>query len=178
MTIEVLEGPLAEFETEPPFNIPQTFPGPDYLFNELAEREIEWIWRFPGDSVLYGTTVAHVFQTPGSHSVELLVIDEEGCRDSIQHTIVILPNDIIDQNVFTPNGDGINDIFRIDYAGNREYTLMIFDRWGKRMFLTTDKLQGWDGKTAGGADAPVGVYYFTLWVGPDEHRVGSLTLMR
>jgi gliding motility-associated-like protein len=174
----VIPGPTADFTSNPPFTTPQTFPGPDFAFTELAEDEVEWIWRFPVDSVLYGPSVTHVFQTPGSFTVELLVIDEQGCRDSVQHVVVILPNDVGQQNVFSPNGDGVNDRFLIEYAGNREYTLMVFDRWGKRLFLTKDKLEGWDGKNALGIDVPEGVYFYTLWVGPDVHQVGHVTLVR
>lgn len=49
-------------------------------------------------------------------------------------------------NAFTPNSDGLNDVF-LPYTENvYEYKLMIFDRWGKLIFETTDPSQGWDGK--------------------------------
>jgi gliding motility-associated-like protein len=178
LAMQVLLGPNADFVTEPPYDIQQTFPGPDYTFIETSTDEIEWIWRFPGDSVLEEQEVNHVFTSPGAHFVELVVIDAEGCRDSAQHVIMILPNIVQEYNVFTPNGDGFNDEFLIDYTGNREFLLTIFDRWGRKMFITTNKLEGWDGKTAGGADVPDGVYYYTLWVGPDQHSVGNITLIR
>jgi gliding motility-associated-like protein len=80
--------------------------------------------------------------------------------------------------MFSPNGDGINDDFRIEYRGTREYTVAIYDRWGKQIFLTKDRTTGWDGKNASGQDLPEGVYYYTLWVGPDVHSSGNVTLLR
>jgi gliding motility-associated-like protein len=75
-------------------------------------------------------------------------------------------------NVFSPNGDGSNDVFRpIPYEkdkmpdGSRniiEYTLQIFDRWGKLVFETNDFNTGWDGKRRSGAQATDGVYYWIV----------------
>ena len=48
-------------------------------------------------------------------------------------------------NAFTPNGDGINDTFQPKGHGIVKYDLMVFDRWGEKLFHTTDFFKGWDG---------------------------------
>jgi gliding motility-associated-like protein len=66
-------------------------------------------------------------------------------------------------NVFTPNGDGRNDVFRV--VGNvgrmSQFSLSIFDRWGQRVFYTSDRHQGWDGYYNGSA-CIMGTYVYLL----------------
>jgi len=64
-------------------------------------------------------------------------------------------------NAFTPNGDGINDLWQpwgkvIDLE---TFDMEIYDRWGKVMYTTNNPTEGWDG-SVGGADAPLGVYAY------------------
>lgn len=88
------------------------------------------------------------------------------------------------QNVFSPNGDGINDRFVPYHAqGVEYYDLQIFDRWGRTMF--TGDSQGWDGNHNGNF-APDGVYYYLVefqffsarGVPLKEQKVGWVTLLR
>ncbi|MFM7023182.1 MAG: T9SS type B sorting domain-containing protein [Flavobacteriales bacterium] len=51
---------------------------------------------------------------------------------------------------FTPNSDGINDVFHTPNFALQSYQLMIFDRWGKKLFETVDPERGWDGRYQGG----------------------------
>lgn len=65
-------------------------------------------------------------------------------------------------NVFSPNGDGINDVLQpanVQYI--REAEVTVFDRWGRQIFQTKNLDAGWDGKL-NGADCPEGVYYVTI----------------
>lgn len=97
----------------------------------------------------------------GSYSV--LVQDRNDCRDSSETTIgydnCCTPSI---PNAFTPNNDGINDIFRILYRGNivlKEF--IIYNRYGQQVFATTNINTGWDGTFLGQAEL-VGVYYYYL----------------
>src|SRR5690606_32206319 len=62
---------------------------------------------------------------------------------------------------FTPNGDGVNDIFRVNMNCSvlNEFTFYIFNRWGQRIFISNNLNEGWDG-TYGGQPAATGVYYY------------------
>lgn len=84
-------------------------------------------------------------------------------------------------NAFTPNGDGINDEFRIFTDGNQEFEFKIFNRWGQLLFQTNDPDMGWDGRYQG-LPQPMGVYVYTLETlftnGTRKVRSGNLTLIR
>lgn len=82
---------------------------------------------------------------------------------------------------FTPNNDGINDVFM--FKGNfvKEYHLLVFDRWGRKMFESTNMNDGWDGMYDG-KPAPEGVYTYKVnianYVGVKAARNGTITLVR
>lgn len=67
-------------------------------------------------------------------------------------------------NAFTPNGDGINDIYHILTSSDEDvvrYTLYIYNRWGELVFYSLDVAEGWDG-TFNGKDVPQGLYNYVL----------------
>ncbi len=87
-------------------------------------------------------------------------------------------------NVFTPNGDGINDKFEIPFTiGIENYYLEIFNRWGQIIFRSNNINQQWDGKIFN-IDAPTGIYYWTItkscFLTPSilNHMRGTITLLR
>ncbi len=96
--------------------------------------------------------------------------DIHGC--TIETTITILVDeycfDFALPNVFTPNGDGINDYFKILPLPPGEvlyldtYTITIYDRWGKEMFTSTNPNNYWNGNTESGNKVPDGVYYYII----------------
>lgn len=66
-------------------------------------------------------------------------------------------------NVFTPDGDGQNDTYRVKISGEELFELTIWNRWGGKVFETTDAKIGWNGKVNNtGEDSPEGTYYFIL----------------
>lgn len=103
---------------------------------------------------------------------------------------LVRPETITVSNVFTPNGDGVNDLFAPYYSGSEScvtnaplasaYRLTVFDRSGRLVFAG-EAGHGWDGKS-GGAYASPGVYYYALEnLASNENakqRTGSLTLLR
>ncbi|NVN94214.1 MAG: gliding motility-associated C-terminal domain-containing protein [Bacteroidetes bacterium] len=113
-----------------------------------------------------------------------LRVDNNGCIAS--DTIVLKPcSEIWVSNVFTPNNDGINDIFKANTKEIQKFQLYIYNRWGNLVFETHDVNMGWDGKYAGG-DAQSGVYYWVIRYNENrssnqnvEKEIhGSVTLLR
>ncbi len=89
-------------------------------------------------------------------------------------------------NAFSPNGDGINDIFQIKFPNStfniQHSTLSIYDRWGGLIVETDGIVNGWDGKK-NGKDCPVGVYVYKIVFSVDgvvgnQERVGVVMLVR
>jgi gliding motility-associated-like protein len=85
-------------------------------------------------------------------------------------------------NAFTPNGDGINDVFKpVFYGPVSSYTLTIFNRWGQMIFKSRDPGKGWDG-TMSGVPQPDDTYvwnclYQLLGNKPDD-KSGTVVLIR
>ena len=65
-------------------------------------------------------------------------------------------------NVFTPNGDGINDYFEVTTDGTRVYEFSIFTRTGTRVYHSLSPRIFWDGKSNSGHDLKEGVYYYVI----------------
>lgn len=107
-----------------------------------------------------------------------------GCSGTAQtYTIKVMPlnKDVFVPNVFTPNGDGKNDLLYVygNYIDKLE--MHIFNQWGQQIAVITDKTQGWDGKHKGTAQ-PIGVYVYVLKAelstGKTVNLKGSITLLR
>ncbi|MBL0133365.1 MAG: gliding motility-associated C-terminal domain-containing protein [Chitinophagaceae bacterium] len=85
-------------------------------------------------------------------------------------------------NAFSPNGDGINDLFHIRVTGYFKLDgYKLFNRWGQLIFETKDITRDWDGRYNGNP-LPVGSYYWVIEgidvKGEKLRRTGSVTLLR
>jgi gliding motility-associated-like protein len=114
----------------------------------------------------------------------LQVVDDQGCRgtDTIHVTTKDCEPVLVCPNAFTPNGDGLNDIFRLKYPGTIDgYQMQIFNRWGQMVFSSSDPFGGWDGKYSSVLQ-PAGTY---VWIirstdrsGKKQKIEGSVVLIR
>ena len=126
----------------------------------------------------------HAFRTSGGIYLDTLKM-ATGC-DSIVTTDLHFkecPLQIWFPNAFSPDGDGLNDLFRPVGSNITNYRLLIFNRWGALIFESSDILTGWDGMVKGKMAAP-GVYTFdatfesTQYPGIIRHEKGTVTLAR
>jgi gliding motility-associated-like protein len=107
-----------------------------------------------------------------------------GCPDSVCKTFKhVLKTNIKIPNVFTPGNDGLNDEFKIDIMGYDKFELIIYNRWGTRVFESTDPNIKWNGKSFNdGAECAEGVYFYVLNYrfkgGVEQQTRGSVTLIR
>ncbi len=122
-------------------------------------------------------------QTPrstpaGDITYTLTVSSPEGCTAFDDVTVSLLTAPII-PNVFSPNGDGINDVWNIPSLQSfANCTVQVFNRYGKPVFTSTGYLKPWDG-SFNGATLPVGVYYYIINTGNGKKPYsGSLTILR
>lgn len=96
---------------------------------------------------------------------EFNYIDQNGCYQEGTFTVEADPADVnvFVPNAFTPNGDGINDIFKPSVNDLDDYELRVFNRWGEQMFSTTDPSKGWNGSYEGNDYfVPAGVYAYLI----------------
>lgn len=75
-------------------------------------------------------------------------------------------------NVFTPNNDGVNDEFTIDFNGHapQSFRLNIYSGWGTLMFSSGNSNVNWNGLTTSGVKAPNGTYFYVLEVNGIEYK--------
>lgn len=97
-------------------------------------------------------------------------------------SVVEVPeNNIFLPNVFSPNGDGKNDVFKIQGQNIKGSRLLIFNRWGEKVFESNDQNTGWDGNYRNGP-APLDVYFYHLTGTYSDDipfsKKGNITLMR
>ena len=100
---------------------------------------------------------------------------------SVSNTVEITPPvSVYIPNAFTPDGDGLNDIFIPVGKGITEYTLQIFDRWGELIFQSSDFNKGWDG-TYKSEPVPMGSYVYKISAKGNGSRIieknGSITVV-
>jgi gliding motility-associated-like protein len=105
----------------------------------------------------------------------------EGTARSYQITVIPLDKDIFVPNVFSPNGDGKNDILYAYSSYISKLEMRIYNQYGQQVELITDPHNGWDGKFKGTAQ-PVGVYMYVLKATMTDGRTiqmkGNITLLR
>ncbi|MFZ4414549.1 MAG: SBBP repeat-containing protein, partial [Bacteroidales bacterium] len=108
-----------------------------------------------------------------------LRVNEDGCynADTILYTLCEPPLNIWVPTAFTPNGDGRNDVFKIETINTiKDFHLYIFNRWGQLVFETKYVLEGWDGNSMG-KEAASGIYIWKItycWEGDyKEYRKGE-----
>jgi gliding motility-associated-like protein len=94
---------------------------------------------------------------PATTLYYVTVTDINGCKVTDSLLISILPGDLLIPTAFSPNGDGANDIFRSLNKNLSKYNLQVWNRWGEKIFETTDIREGWDGVYEGMAQE-MGVY--------------------
>lgn len=125
------------------------------------------VWSFGNGTVgTYSTaaTATTVFNLPGTYTVTLFVGAGQ-CVESISKVITVeSPSELVIPNVFTPNKDGVNDVFLLKATNLSNVSMTIVDRWGEKVYeLITDKGQvEWDGKNQFGKDVSEGTYFYIL----------------
>jgi len=105
--------------------------------------------------------IRYTFSEPGSYRVVCNVNNAACSADSSEVTVQISESYLAVPNVFTPNGDGHNDEFRVAYRSLREFHCWVYNRWGKLVYEWTDPAKGWDG-TINGIKAAEGAYYYVI----------------
>lgn len=137
-----------------------------------------------GDGIYYSNCDSmHTYSLPGTYTVMQVVVNVNGCKDTAYSEVIIRPEYLFWlPNAFTPNGNGLNDVFKPSLLGVHNYKFLIFDRWGEKIFDTSDSSEGWDGHFKNRlCTNDVYVYKITFKddVRSDNHQfIGRVTLVR
>ncbi len=120
--------------------------------------------------------------SPVSTTVYTITATLNGCTgyDTVTVFVDILCGDLFIPTAFSPNGDGQNDVLYVMSNCITELEFAIFDRWGEKVFETTDPKQGWDGTFNGKKMNPAAfAYYLTAKVkGEDVSKKGTISIVK
>jgi gliding motility-associated-like protein len=177
--ITVYPKPIADFTFSPQ----QT---------DIYDREItfidnsviasQWLWNLgDGDSSIVPNPI-HEYADSGSYLVTLFIENIEGCKDTVQKIVKIDPVFVIFiPNAFTPDGDKLNEYFSVKGYGITQLEMLIFDRWGEKIWEGHQLDDGWDGTYKGNlVENDVYVYkirvrdVFKKW----HNYIGKVTVIR
>jgi gliding motility-associated-like protein len=141
-----------------------------------------YFWTFGDNGISSLENPTHLYVDAGTFTV-CLKVTNGNCVDSTCLQISPeVPSQINLPNVFTPNGDGKNELFQADYKSIQSFDCVIFNRWGKKIFEWNDVSKGWDGKMSNGDNASDGTYFYIMSAkGIDNveyEKHGTVTLLR
>lgn len=105
--------------------------------------------------------IRYTFNEPATYRVVCAVNNAYCTSDSMDMTVAVSESYLAVPNVFTPNGDGKNDEFRVAYRSLREFHCWVYNRWGKLVYEWDDPAKGWNG-TINGRPAAEGAYYYVI----------------
>jgi gliding motility-associated-like protein len=161
----------------------------NFILNHFTTYDsVEWNFDDPITGLNNISTLSdpgHLYSSPGTYTVTLLI--RTGTQtETLINTVVVLTNcDIVllVPNVFTPNGDGQNDLFiPIEEEGIIKMQATIFNRWGQRIFTSNNLMIEWNGKNTNGNESAEGTYFYIIKYtdlnGNPLEKKGYLNLIR
>ena len=139
------------------------------------------LFQWSPDSLVSDGSLANPVSSPSVTTwFTLSVTTPSGCT-SIDSTLVTVVPEIVIPSGFTPNGDGSNDAWQIDFIDRfPDCTVEVYNRWGEQLFRSVGYQVPWDGRYSGGL-VPVGTYYFAIELNDErfpEPYTGPLTVIR
>ena len=162
--------------------------GTTFTFNDQSSFTTapidSWTWYLPNDTIVNfdDASIANEFGPPGTYTVTLVVADTNGCFHDYSLEVIVT-NEFHVPNVFTPNGDGTNEIFELKADIFESFEIVILNRWGNVIHHRTDATGTylWDGLTQGGNRVTDGVYFYrligTLTDGSIGEKHGNVTVI-
>ena len=105
-------------------------------------------------------------QGPNSLDVVLIVSNGDATCNDTAKILIEIKSSLVIPNIFSPNGDGINDVFLIKNKGYKELQLSVFNRWGNKYYETTKPEEGWNGDKAA-----EGTYFYVITGKGNDEKV-------
>ncbi len=147
----------------------------------------QWVYDMGDGQLIAGEDIQHEYSAHGQYTITQYVENPFGCRDTAHSNVHVAPVLLIyTPNAFTPDGNGNNDVFRPIITGTEvlEYTLKVFDRWGRLVFETADVEGSWNGQWMNSGDIlKDGVYNWVMTIRSVDQpvldtRTGTVTLLK
>lgn len=181
-SITVYDNPVADFTAAPQ---PPTVNTPISFTNLASADAVSFKWLFgDGDSLVTTSRdiIQHEYNKTSVYKACLIAINPAGCADTACKQVTTLIEPALDvPNAFTPLSGDVNSKVFVRGFGFAKMKFTIWARWGQKIFETTDKHMGWDGRYNGKL-LPMDVYAYTVDVeftdGTKATKKGDITLIR
>ena len=152
-------------------------------FYNYSEGATSFVWNFDNGDYSFEYNPIYNFSDIRTYNVSLTAINDIGCSSELIKTIQINPEyDLFIPNSFTPDGDGVNDLFVAKGKRIDTFKMQVFDRWGGVIFKSSNIDLGWDGKSYSGEKLDNGIYLYHIAVYDLNGRFwtynGELKLLR
>ena len=133
-----------------------------------------WSWTIEGSNISSDSLFTSSFDTPGTYEICLIVSDIEGCVDSICEALLVVPAELQNINVITPNDDNINDKLEFQYLEfYPENEIYIFNRWGNLVHYAESYDNTWSGD-----ELNEGTYFYILKISGIDKTYSSFFLLK
>ena len=178
--VEVFSNPVADFNAS---TYSTTELNSKINFYNNSNGENSYLWDFDNGVISSEINATIDFSDIRTYDVLLQVISVDGCEDEMIKTINITPKfTLFTPNSFTPNGDGNNDVFLAEGNGVDSFEMQVFDRWGGKVFESSDIEYGWNGLDDSNNIVGIGKYMFHISLYDYNGKLwvynGELNLMR
>ncbi|MDR3653264.1 MAG: gliding motility-associated C-terminal domain-containing protein [Paludibacter sp.] len=143
-----------------------------FLSNPNLPITTNYDWEFYKDNAAQSfisrsdQDTRYTFTEFGNYKVKVTV-SNSSCSYSDSVTVQVTSSQIYAPNVFTPNGDGQNDEFRVEYESITSFHCWVYNRWGRLVYEWTDPTKGWDGNINGKKAIPGPYFYVIKALGSD-----------
>src|SRR5690606_38407653 len=145
------------------------------FWNRSFGQILTYHWDFGDGSESFDEHPKHTYESEGQYEIVLTVTDVFGCAVTVKKTIEVFDYYLVVPNVFSPNGDGINDYFFPRFVGIESLEFWVLNKWGETIYYTDDmNSPGWDGKLSEKASIP-GNYVYKLRFKTLDGRTQTLT---
>lgn len=152
-------------------------------FTNGSTGATSYSWTFGNGNTATGFSVSPQTYTSAGDYTASITVSDGVCSDQASVVIHVLNEapELVIPNVFTPNNDLVNDVFRVRGSNITDFRAVIYDRWGLELFNWSDVAQGWDGKVNGNT-CNDGTYFYIISCKDADHndikKQGSFTLLR
>lgn len=156
--------------------------GAEFEFIDTSSNAISWIWDFGNNETSTDQDPSTIYFANGTYTVTQYAIGPVGCIDSaivsIEINTVTTEIDKLIPNAISPNGDGNNDVWKLNFIDllNPNAEIIVINRWGQTLYHSYGYSQPFDG-TYHGEPLPEGTYYYIIKISDEEIYEGALLIL-
>lgn len=181
--VNVTPKPEADFTITQPSDLSEYRLNDDKIVTQnQSEKADHFIWEFGDGFTSNEKSPEYEYSDTGDFEVTLYASKNNGCMDSMKKAVNVIAIPYLHiPSAFSPNGDGLNDVFAVKAVNIKDFNVKIFNRWGEKIFEASDQDFNWDG-TYKGEKVPMESYLYKVtakgYQGEFLSRSGTVTVVR